>query len=174
MQVPRQGAVPPAPRRRRRVKKTVNNNTKNVLEQPVSLNETVLGIPKNVLDSLPIEPEAKPMPVMTVSRSVTNFESDVEEFVDVMHIMTDPRLVIKRIRLLCASEGMAGLRLINMETDEELLTETVDNEELTVVELTNLPETLIDTAIIQANPEGVRLQILQVEIWSEVLPKTDK
>ena len=167
MHVPRQPDPGQAvPRRRRRVKKQTDTPV-DILEQPISLTDSVFGVPTSILNRLPME---TPEPIISVSRSITSFESNEEEFVDLFHIMPDPRLVIKRIRILGSSEGIGGIRLVNVETDEELISETVQNEELSIIELPDLPENPTDIIVIQANPGGSSMVISQVEIWTEILP----
>ena len=172
MHVPRQPEPSSAaPRRRRRVKKQTDTPV-DILEQPVSLTDSVLGIPTSFLNSLPMETSQSPQPNVSVSRSITSFESNEEEFVDLFHIIPDPRLVIKRIRILGSSDGIGGIRVVNVETDEELISETVQNEELSAIDLPDLPENPTDIVVIQANPGGSSMIVSQVEVWTEIIPES--
>lgn len=175
MHVPRQAEpVQTNHRRRRRVKKTADPPA-NILEQPITLSDTVAGIPLSVLNSLPMETPVVQQPVISISRSVVNINSESEEYLPLLHVMPDSTLKIKRVRLLCSVDsGMSTIRVVNMETGEEILTETVDSEELSIVELAEFPETFSDTLVIEACPGGFTMEIPQVEIWSEICSEASK
>lgn len=171
MHVPRQENPATHTRRRRRVKKADSAPTPNILEQPVTLSDSVAGIPLSLINSLPIESPAKPQPIVSISRSLVGFKGDSEDFSTLMHILPDSTLKIKRVRVLASvgESGLSTIRVINMETDEELLTETVESEELAVVEL-SIPEIFSDPLVIQACPGGFPMEIPQIEIWTEIAP----
>lgn len=170
MHVPRQMDIEvPQTRRRRRVKK-VSETAPDILQQPITLSDSVLGIPSTVINSLPME---EPQPVTTVSRSAVNIHSVETDFIDVMHIIPDSRILIKRVKILGCTDTAAGIRVIDMETAEELLQDTLIDEQLGVLELTGFPETFANVLIIQANPDGETLKIPQVEIWAEIKPENE-
>jgi hypothetical protein len=160
MQVPFQGVVeetaPTTHRRRRRVKKIVNT-TNQILEQPTTLPENIITPTTSV----------RPPPI-SISRTAVNLETNSEEFTDIIHIIHDHRITVKRIKLIGSTEGIAGIRMIHLETGEEIYSDTIESDEISVIELVDFPQKLDDTVVLQINPGGFEVNIQQVEVWTEI------